>query len=362
MRNIRVIEGPSLGGARAAASGGSMTATLEPLVAWIRAVGGHVGALGVDSHGGERGGDRGLFATAGAEEGALLLRVPRACIVTTDVAAETDIGRWIATRFDGGSVEQVLLAAWILHRRDRPDPRWAPYLATLPERVPTHPFFYDRARVRALRGTSLEALVPARRAFLLEELGWLRAHVPDTAGWTDDAWLLARTLVTSRLFGLEGAVGNALVPLADLCNHALTPGARWGLDGDDFVLHAATALAPGAEVHEGYGAKSNLRLLLHYGFTLAENPEEDCIVDVEGQPVQLGAAPTEETVREAVEGLAWDGDEARLHAALRRVCAARLAALPSAEEDAADEAVALDAVRVRRGERRVLAAWCARLA
>ena len=28
----------------------------------------------------------------------------------------------------------------------------------------------------------------------------------------------------------------------------------------------------------------------------------------------------------------------------------------------ADEAVALDAVRVRRGERRVLAAWCARLA
>jgi hypothetical protein len=339
-----------------------MTAAFETLVAWVRAAGGHVGALGVGLCGGVNGGERGLFTTEAASEGALLLRVPHACIVTPDVAAESAPGRMIAARFEGGSEEQVLLAAWLLHQRDRPEAHWAPYLATLPERVPTHPFFYDRARVHALRGTSLEALVPARRAFLLEELGWLRAHVPAAAGWTDDAWLLVRTLVTSRLFGLEGTLGNALVPLADLCNHALAPGAVWGLAGDEFVLHASSPLGAGGEVHEGYGAKSNLRLLLHYGFTLADNPEEDCIVEVEGQPVQLGGAPTDESVREAVEGLAWDGDEPRLRAALAGVCAARLAGLPPEEEDAADEAFAADAVRVRRGERRVLAAWCARLA
>ena len=76
--------------------------------------------------------------------------------------------------------------------------------------------------------------------------------------------------------GAAGAARRrwALVPVADLFNHAHGGPVAVGYDGeaDAYTYHAAAPIAQGAEVMLQYGARDNASLLLQYGFTLRDNP------------------------------------------------------------------------------------------
>ncbi|MBK7826347.1 SET domain-containing protein [Nannocystis sp.] len=327
------------------------------LIAWIVAAGGRVGSLRV---GPARAG-RGVFATAPIAEGELLLALPRACLLTPECAADTAFGRTIAAEWRGPSHDQILLAALLVARDD---PMREAYRDSLPARLPGLPLYYDPAEAEALCSTSLALRMGERHAQIVEEFAWLRAKVPGMGSLDAPRWFHARAQVGSRCFFLGELHGEALVPLADLLNHAPQPNTGWQLDArGDFVLRAVRPLAAGAELHHSYGEISNARLLLNYGFTEADNPARACSLELPGHGEVMLAAGDGGDADGAVDPSALQALRARVGSGadlrLRAACSERLARLPQL---AGDSAAFADLRRVVDDERRVLAAWLAALA
>lgn len=310
----------------------------EALLDWLVAEGGHVdGAWIVDVAGG-----LGIVAARDLAVGETPLVVPADVLVRSEVVAATPLGLALVARYGA----HVLLAAWMTRARRGLVPDAAPYVATLPTDLGGHPLFFGAEARDALRGTAFLAVLEARRARLLEEHAWIRARVPAFADLDATEWMEARTLVTSRSFAC--GEGDALAPVADLLNHASAPVATWTCDPvGGFRLRIVRPVPAGAEITQSYGPKSNARLLLGYGFTLAENAHHDVEIEVgEHGFFRLSAAEDAESAR-LVAALGG-------RAAVAAFCRGRLAELPGPEEE--DPAV-VSALRVRESERRVLAYW-----
>merc|ERR1719201_1939303 len=69
---------------------------------------------------------------------------------------------------------------------------------------------------------------------------------------------------------LSRQIGDALAPWFDFANHALSPNAAQECNGFGCRLVAKEAVAKGSEVTINYGAKSNMELLMTYGFELGD--------------------------------------------------------------------------------------------
>lgn len=240
----------------------------DALAEWIRSLGGFVGALEARC---PPEGVRGLYAGADIAAGDVLLRVPRRCmLLPEDGGALLPTVRGIV----GGMADHVLLALRLLRTAD--DPAWRPYHDALPAALPGHPLYWSAADLAWLDGSSLRRLVEDRRALLEDELRSLGAG----GIVVDGDWQRARTLVSSRVFsGANREIPTlALVPYAELMNHSFASQVTWAFEAEGFVLRARVAIRSGEEVCDDYGKKSNGRLLLHYGFTMPDNPEAECVV------------------------------------------------------------------------------------
>lgn len=332
---------------------GAAEASVREAAAWVEAAGGSVGPLRAGS--GPVG--RGIFAARAIAAGERLLRVPPARLVTTAVAAATRVGQAVVERWERPAGDQVLLALFLVRALRKGDRAWSPYLATLPRVMPGHPLFFSRRELAELRGTSCGELVAARRERLDEERAQLRRIAPGLHDLQRGEWTLARALVASRAFTGERDE-PALVPLADLLNHAPDPETRWDLGADGFVLEAVAPIPAGAEVRDSYGQKSNTRLLLHYGFVVPEGAPAECLVEVG----ELGTLVLRLDPAEAEARAMWGRVAASRGgpAALAAVCRARLAALPPADDPRPASAAGRCARVVREDERRVLSFWAER--
>ncbi len=334
---------------------------IDRLTAWVADNGGRVGPLAITGAAGARA----AFAAEPLAEGVRLLDLPRACLFTQEAAASTPSGAFVAERWRGAARAQVVLAAGLASLRRAPPPFWAPWVDTLPTALPTNPLFFDAADLANLAGTSVDLLLPARRERLREEYAALRSGVPGLDGLTEHEWRLARTLVNSRAFHVDDAVGDALVALADLLDHAPNPESTWAFDEGRFKLSAACDVPAGAPVRDGYGPKSDARLLLHYGFTVADNPVRAVWLDFgELGPAALPDDATTRTAHEVLEALGATSDDLGERRAgwerLRAVCVARLAQLPDAPLP--DTPNGRNAARVRAVDRDVLVGWVERAA
>lgn len=82
-------------------------------------------------------------------------------------------------------------------------------------------------------------------------------------------------MISSRNFGvkIDGNETNALVPFADMFNHASKHQSTWTFDQgrDGFTMTADEDIAENEEIFDSYGSKSNYRFFLHYAFLLQDN-------------------------------------------------------------------------------------------
>lgn len=299
-----------------------MTELFDSLVAWVRARGGFVGPLGVEG--------RRIHAAAALTAGQEVLRVPLAACVTETVARATRIGARLPPEWTGPA---VLAAATIELRSSE---TWAPYFATVPTWVAGHPNHLPAA---AIAGTTVGEMLPDIQAIHRAEWEWLRRVLPVS----EEQWRDARTVVTSRRFDVGGE--TALVPIADLFDHAMDPEVDWVVDADAFVMRTTRAVPAGAVLHDTYGRKSNARLMLHYGFALPDNPYDEVLVDFGAAGfVTLAHAPDNPGIVAARQVLGA--------AKVLDVLVARQAALPRGATGFARHLV--------DGERAVLDAWILR--
>ena len=299
----------SVRGFASSSSAGDQPAPPDPdpepgaaLLAWLASLGGS--APGVTVAPSPLGG-AGLVTTSAAQQGTLLVSVPRAALVSAgglppnptpaeaaalpfSADAVTSLASAVPAELWGARLALGLLA----HRAAGPASPVAPYLAALPATFST-PLFFSPAAVRAVQYAPLVAQIDKRARWVA---AFARQHLADLGrdgrpdpfnGVTVDAGGLAWALsaVTSRAFRLGGpGSAPALVPVIDMCNHeGGSPGAKVVPGpGGSVTLVAARALAASAPVTISYGdALPNDDLLGDYGFmpdfgSAALNPA-DCV-------------------------------------------------------------------------------------
>jgi hypothetical protein len=367
---------------------------VERLLAWLHASGARFPGLTVRA---EDHGQRGAFATRRIRAGEPALAVPHRMLVTHTRALASPIGRALRRAGIDPADSHTYLAAFLIMEARDPRSAWRPYLDALPVSYAHMPCFFDAATLELLTGTTAVGRIERQRRDLARCFARFRT-VPELADVSWDELVWGRFTVLTRVFRvtIDDEHLDALVPLADLLNHAARPEVDWGSDDlrHAFVATLLDDVAAGAPVHDSYGAKSNARFLTNYGFCLDDNDADETVLPLRaprdreatsfviqrsyGDPdVQRMFAYARLSVADRGE-LAIDGSRDRddvppitsrnERAALELVaeaCARRLAALPGtiAEDDALLTErelpqAARQCVTVRRGEKRVLAAFC----
>ncbi len=320
-----------------------------------------------------RDGSRGAVATHWIGPDDCVLNVPHSCLVTTDLALESRIGREMQSAGVDHANGHAYLAAFLLTERDE-NRQWQPYFSTVPQHAPRTPIFFRDDELAELTGSALLPRALAQRAALAREWEQLHNGVAGLARYSDAAWRNARALVSSRVFGLQtsGGIVDALVPMADIPNHRRPPETSWSYDEARgvFEVRPTRAFAPGEAVHTSYGAKCNARLFLHYGFCLDHNECNEAVVHELGTDFRLTASADTVGERALVSALEADAgdvsDDQAAHFVAARIVAACDRALgafaTSADDDDALLAAGLSSdsltncILMRLGEKRVLSA------
>ncbi|KAI2611437.1 SET domain-containing protein [Hypoxylon fragiforme] len=174
-----------------------------------------------------------------------------------------------------------------------PSSKWWPYIRTLPQ--PEHmsnilPVMWPSDDVEFLRGTNAYAAIQDIKSTLKKEYKQAMRLLPEKyhLEYTRPLYHWAYSIFTSRsfrpslIFPAENSSTlpcelddfSVLLPLYDIGNHSPLAKIAWTTDDQAQVctLKSRQTYAAGEQVFNNYGMKTNVELLLGYGFIL---PEED---------------------------------------------------------------------------------------
>jgi histone-lysine N-methyltransferase SETD3 len=246
------------------------------LLHWLQEGGAHVFHVRVASL--ERG-ERGLCALDDIAPEETLLRIPSRYVLTLEEARSSSMGRLLDAHAPADE-EWVYLAAFLLQEKDRGERSfWKPFLDSLPKSFPSLPFFFDERELSLLKGSIAPRLVRSLRESLKAQHVYLCEHIPGFERFTFDTFVWAHFAVVTRTFSSprNGTAAAYLVPLVDMINDGRPWDTQWGWseDGTHFELKSASAVTRGQELRASYGEKSNLHLLLQYGFAHEENAHDE---------------------------------------------------------------------------------------
>ncbi|KAJ1451232.1 hypothetical protein M885DRAFT_530116 [Pelagophyceae sp. CCMP2097] len=236
----------------------------------------------------DAGGERRVVAAVAISAGAVVLRLPRSCLVFADAGAAA------ACVDDLDNADA--LAVWILSNPE------SAYVSTLPTAADLSHLPVYWADSEALRGTDVYEDLLSRQnhdaQLFAGSLALRQLCAGDAANWK---W--AKACVRSRAFTVpKGAGGDedededddddddlesvafprlaaasssdvpCLVPLVDMLNHVgqgvSSPNCEWGVEREtgDFVVRCISDCKEGAELVHSYGDLSAAHSLLNYGF------------------------------------------------------------------------------------------------
>jgi SET domain/Rubisco LSMT substrate-binding len=350
-----------------------VTGYLRRLSSWVVEAGGHHSQVEIRELGriGDQVGDqmRGVVATEPIAAGSEVVRVPRGLLITLETARGQLVEREVLPADLELSSKHFMLAVWLLVERRDPRSAFQPYFDALPNGFPQLPIHASPEERALLDGSLAGAMLDRLRASLEADHAKLAAVAPELE--IDlDALMWAAMSVLSRSFGvtIDDQHTTVLAPFIDMVNHARGSTARLDYDaeGQAFRLIAQRAYQPGEEVCVDYGRRSNLYLLLHYGFCIDDNDDDEALLGFPAQARVTRSAdePTAQMLLFKLRG--QHGNEAAARAALADGARAGLARFSTtlAEDQAllAGRELSPNArnfIVTRLGEKRVLHAWLA---
>jgi histone-lysine N-methyltransferase SETD3 len=347
---------------------------IERLFEWLGAGGASLSALELRAYDGM---ERGAHTRSGVRSGDTVLEVPESHLITLELARASEIGCRIEASGLRPERTHSWLAAFLLQERHREGSFWEPYLDTLPAAFPHVPIFFQPEQLAWLRGSHALELVQRRREALVQEYRRLSA-IPELRRFPLSEFVWASTCVVTRVFGIsvDGVKTSALVPMADMLNHRLPRQTRWLFDASlrSFVITAAEDIGTGEPVQDSYGAKSNGRYLLSYGFCVPDNPEDTALLRLPALDAPRSFVVTADLKTErARDMLTWLYQTHGTGQGLRVLAAACREALARFETGLQEDLALLaedrwprrlprnlrNAVLVRSGEKRVLCRYLA---
>jgi [ribulose-bisphosphate carboxylase]-lysine N-methyltransferase len=249
------------------------TSVASDMMSWISTQG-----VDMDRTGVQVGPSGGLVASRPVAKGETAASIPESLWITKATAETSPLGPFLADLSPW-----LAVALFLIRERSFPNSEWRAYIDTLPTEV-TSPVGWTDNDLEELRGTQLLSSIEGYRAFFQQEYQNLKENVfaanpeifPSNL-FTWDAFLWAACTVRARSHSPLDGEDVALVPLADLTQHARggAVSITWavknaGLFGRGRVLaiEADRALAPGEPVAMDYGpSRTEGQILLDYGVT-----------------------------------------------------------------------------------------------
>jgi len=226
-----------------------------------------------------------------------VIEIPFNLLITSElVLASCEVSKQALAAGVVFNSHQSHMALYLLQERGKMEASfWFPYLRTLPRDYGHMYTHFGKEELELLKNTSVEQHVIGRRNNILMDFRNVCAKLPDVhERYSEDDYVWAHTVVLSRVFScvIKGANTEALVPMADMLNHAAKPNTAWGYDEKKsvFSVLATTGIEVGADILDSYGQKDNMLLFTFYGFALEHNPANT----VELAFIPRGATPQDE--------------------------------------------------------------------
>lgn len=232
---------------------------------------------------------RGMIARQEIKEGDELFTIPFE-MTLSKVAAEKEFGKTII--HDGLSEYFAIALLLIKERSKGSDSFWKPYIDVLPTIQEVNPtIVWAEEDLAALKGSPIISATISLQKKLDAEYKMLQNDIfnkyPSTFSpevFNLESYKWAFVILFSRAIcinSLEDGPAVALVPYADLFNHnpfassfidSRTTGGWFTPKLTEVVVYADRGYKKFEQVFISYGQKSNLELLLLYGFALDRNP------------------------------------------------------------------------------------------
>lgn len=253
----------------APASLDSSKAKMQHLLHWMKEQGATFPAVEVLMEDGARETYAGLPLKAAA----MVLHVPPALMMTVEAAKASAIGRLIAAHNPEASY-QGHLAAFLLDTKHNGG-FWAPYVDVLPPDFPEHPLFFSEAELEWLKGSYALRVVRRHKEWLKREYRALSDCLPPEKMFSreEHAWAMVNVLTRAFSTRFSGNKSHAMIPLADMFNHAFKPNVLWEPESArGFLMIAARDVEAGAPLTDRYWKECNALTFAIYGFCLETNP------------------------------------------------------------------------------------------
>jgi len=202
-----------------------------------------------------------------------------------------------------------LLKQYVEQNRDKigkNDSFWSPYIASFPNDISEHLYYWSENKLKQLNNTSLmtHGFYNYHKHMETLQYDWniIYEYIIHNDLFNNidydydhdklyDIYIKLRILVGSRIFGYTkfGIEESGMVPYVDMINHSFESNTTWYFDDniDSFILQSVVDIPKGVEIVDDYGNKSNIDLLLFYGFTLKNNPYPLIRINLENQIYEL---------------------------------------------------------------------------
>ncbi|KAJ0703690.1 putative [histone H3]-lysine(4) N-trimethyltransferase chromatin remodeling SET family [Helianthus annuus] len=261
-------------------------------------------------------GGRGLCAVRDLQRGQLVLRVPKAALMTSQNLMLNDHKLAVSvSKFDMSST-QILTIALLNEVSKGKRSWWYPYLTQFPSNYDILASF-DQFEIQALQVD--DAIWAAERALERTKTEWESATAimeqlmfkPHYMSFK--AWVWASASISSRTMHIPWDSAGCFCPVGDFFNYAapedeqilsedvtaadmaatslrLTDGV-FEEETDAYCFYARKSYKKGDQVLLSYGTYTNLELLEHYGFILDTNPNDKAYVPLPSDLYSLCSWP-----------------------------------------------------------------------
>ena len=242
---------------------------IENITKWVVSNGGRIGNVKVRNFVEK---SLGIVSANFTESGSELLYIPKNLIIYTDTCINAITEPFV----DLFRSRHSLFALFISLERHNSNSFWTPYISLLPSDFSNYPILFTEKELKYLTGSSLLPLINIEKQYILDDY----TVVSEANLVTYQEFIENRLLICSRLYSIKADKDTSgLVPFADLFNHKFDIPVSWNYDFDKegFLIETQDSFDRNAELCIDYGPKSNIRLLLGYGFALENNQFDEFI-------------------------------------------------------------------------------------
>ena len=233
--------------------------------------------------------------------------VDRMEFVTPQCGLDTQIGQVVQKHYElheaarashGSELPSMYLAIFLSLTKQQKlcGGAFSPYLQTLPslEALQHLPVFWDTLLLGELQNSAVKEAVQKRKKEWEDEHKSVLAAIREAGSAPTDfvsleTWYWARSIITSRAFTDHNTGEICLVPCIDMMNHICASQAasrsdvvkcNWKIDASGFRLllpdDACLKDIDPKRIEISYGDHSNSKLLMNYGFSILDDPQQAC--------------------------------------------------------------------------------------